>query len=372
MFLMIQSLLGGLILISLKELLTTTCDGMIKALALYQENSGCDYHRVCLPFQYEHGRVDNKAMEAAGPTLEDKLAAAELVVWNRDFPLGIDAAIELKGKYGFKVIVDLDDYWELYPHHFLYNYYKQHDVPGIIIRNMQLADAVTVTTSRLADKVRPYNNNVHVIPNALPYGHHQFHEQRLSSEVFRFIYAGQKSHLHDVKLLQGPLQRLAGERHTDMGFVLAGYHHSAKDTAHIWPKMEKIFSVRGVMPNYRRVENAPLQQYMNVYQEADAVLVPLEANSFNSYKSNLKLLEAAAKKIPVICQRVPPYSDSHDTPVLWVDRQTDWYQHIRYLHKNRSAAQELGQQLHAWAVQQYNLFAWNNIRFDLYSHIVNS
>lgn len=345
---------------------------MIKALALYKDNSGCDYHRVCLPFQYEQGRVDNAALEAAGNTLEDRMKVAELVVWNRDFPMGIDAAIKLKKEYGFKVVVDLDDFWELYPHHFLYKYYRRHNVPSIIIRNLQLADAVTVTTARLADKVRPYNKNVHVIPNALPYGYDQFNDQRQPSDLFRFIYAGQKSHLHDLKLLQGPLQRVAGERHRDMGFVLAGYHHVFGDESNIWPKMEEIFSARGIMPNYRRMENAPLQQYMDVYQEADAVLVPLESNSFNSYKSNLKLLEAAAKKLPVICQRVPPYSDSHDAPVLWVDRQTDWYRHIRYLHKNRSAAQELGEQLHAWAVQHYNIFSWNNIRFDLYSHIVNS
>lgn len=345
---------------------------MIKALALYKDNSGCDYHRVCLPFLYEQGAVDNAAMEAAGPMLEDRLKVAELVVWNRDFPLGIDAAIELKRRYGFKVVVDLDDYWRLYPHHFLFDHYRQHNIQGLIVKNMKLADAVTVTTGRLADQVRQFNQNVHVIPNALPFGHDQFTSCRQPSDVFRFIYAGQKSHLHDLKLLQQPLKEIAQEGMHNISFSLAGYHHTATDKSRIWPKMENIMSAGGKMVNYRRIGNMPLQQYMNVYNEADAALIPLESNFFNSCKSNLKLLEAGCKKLPAICQRVPPYSDCGDAPVLWVDRQTDWHKHIRYLSSNPDKAAELGQQLHEWALAKYNLFDWNNVRFDLYNHIVKS
>ncbi|GAA0561628.1 glycosyltransferase family protein [Chitinophaga japonensis] len=343
---------------------------MIKAQALYKEISGCDYHRICLPFEYEHGYVDDAAMEAAGPTVHDRLKVAELVVWNRDFPAGIAEGDRLKRQHGFKVVVDLDDYWELYPHHFLSAYYRQHDVPGVIIHNLRLADAVTVTTARLADKVKQYNRNVHVIPNALPFGQGQFQGAMAGTDIFRFIYAGQKSHLHDLGLLRGPLRRLAGERHAGMGVTLAGY--STKDTAGIWTSMEQIMSAGGTMSNYQRIEQRPLHSYMDVYNEASAVLIPLEANIFNACKSNLKLLEAACKKLPAICQRVPPYSDCRDAPVLWVDKQSDWYKHMRYLAANRGAAEEMGQALHEWAIKNYSIWPWNKIRFDLYTHIVNS
>ncbi|SEV88817.1 Glycosyltransferase involved in cell wall bisynthesis [Chitinophaga sp. YR573] len=343
---------------------------MIKALALYKPDSGCDYHRITLPFQYEDGRVDNEAFDKAGSKLRNKLKVAELVIWNRDFPLGIDAAIEFQNKYGFKVVVDLDDYWHLYPHHFLSAYYRRNKIAEIMIRNIKLADAVTVTTTRLADMVRPYNANVHVIPNALPYGHGQFNDQRLPArDHFSFIYAGQRSHLHDLKQVAGPLKHIASKNRHDIGFILAGYHHHPDDTSLVWPMIEDIMSANGTMPNYARIEQQALEEYMNVYGHADATIVPLENNTFNSCKSNLKLLEAAAKHLPVICQQVPPYSDC-DAPVLWVKKSRDWVEHIRYLADNREKAAELGEQLHEWATTNYNLFAWNKYRFDLYDHIV--
>ncbi|MBC9913176.1 hypothetical protein [Chitinophaga varians] len=344
---------------------------MIKALALYQDGSGCDYHRLVLPFQYEDGYIDHEYKNRSDFDMDTQLAASELVVWNRDCPIGLSYITELKARYGFKVVVDLDDHWELYPHHYLYNRYQRQRIPELIIKNLQLADAITVTTSRLADKVKPINPNVHVIPNALPYGFGQFQAKRVPADIFRFIYAGQRSHLHDLKQLQGPLRRIASEQHRNMGFTLAGYNHHSEDRTSTWPKMEQIFSAGGAMIGYQRVENKPLGEYMTVYENSDACLVPLEGNAFNAHKSNLKLLEAGAKTLPVICQKVPPYSDC-DAPVLWVERQTDWYKHIRYLAANRSAAEDLGLQLHDWAVSNYNIFDHNKTRFELYTHIINS
>lgn len=345
---------------------------MIKALALYKPDSGCDYHRIVLPFQYDNGMVDNSAFNTAGDTLENRLKVADLVVWNRDFPYGIEAAEELKKQYGFKVVVDLDDYWHLYPHHFLASYYRKKKVSATIIKNILLADAVTVTTARLADKVRPYNPNVHVIPNALPYGQGQFTDQKDESDGhFRFIYAGQRSHLHDLKLIEGPLKHIASKQLNRTGFILAGYNHQYNDSTMTWPKMESIVSAGGKMPNYRTFLQLPLDSYMTVYEHADACLVPLERNEFNSCKSNLKLLEAAAKRLPVICSHVPPYSEDHDAPVLWAKKGRDWVEHIRFLSDHPDEAQKLGDQLNSWATKKYNLFAWNKYRFDLYRHIIN-
>lgn len=344
---------------------------MIKALALYKPDSGCDYHRIVLPFQYDNGMVDNTAFEVAGESLEDRIKVADLVVWNRDFPYGFEAAEELKKQYGFKVVVDLDDYWHLYPHHFLASYYRKKKVSETIIKNIRLADAVTVTTPRLADKVKPYNPNVYVIPNALPYGIGQFTEQaKAATDHFRLLYAGQKSHVTDLMEIAGSLKHI-GLKHPDIGTVLAGYNHHPEDSSMIWPTMEQVFSGMGCIRRYKRLEQLPLEQYMTVYDHADACVVPLQDNTFNSCKSNLKLLEAAAKRLPVICSHVPPYSDDHDAPVLWSKKGRDWVEHIRFLAGHPDEAQKLGDRLHSWATKKYNLFAWNKYRFDLYSHIIN-
>ncbi|WP_343302858.1 glycosyltransferase [Chitinophaga niabensis] len=341
---------------------------MIRALAIYSDNSGCDYHRVKLPFQYGGQYVDHAAFKPANGDLNKLLDISELVLVNRDCPLpGVDlSAIKKKG---VKVVLDLDDHWELNPGHYMTEYYRSQRVPEKISRNIRLADVVTVTTSRLAEKVKPLNKNVHVIPNAIPYGHGQFKDREYQPfEIFNVLYAGQKSHLHDLGLIGETMKRFAEENPLDLCFVLAGYQSGDKE----WEGMEGVFTAGGKLKNYYRIPNAPLDKYMSVYEAADAVLVPLLNNSFNRHKSNLKLLEAAAQKIPVICQRVPPYSDTSDAPVLWVESPGDWYRHIKYLSANREAAKEMGQSLHEWAVKYYNLITWNKTRFELYESIVNS
>ncbi len=44
-----------------------------------------------------------------------------------------------------------------------------------------------------------------------------------------------------------------------------------------------------------------------MYLESDIKLIPLRKSTFNGYKSNLKILEAAGKGIPVIVSKVNPY-----------------------------------------------------------------
>lgn len=74
----------------------------------------------------------------------------------------------------------------------------------------------------------------------------------------------------------------------------------------------------------------PVTEYMNFYNDADCSIVPLRATKFNSMKSNLKLLEAASKKIPVIGSNVEPYLNS---PMIQVNQQGDWYKEIKKLPK---------------------------------------
>lgn len=342
---------------------------MIKALGLHNENSGCDYHRVCLPFQYGTEYVDESGFLSGD--LDETLESAQVITWNRLFPFGIDAAVNLRAKTGAKLVVDLDDHWNLYPGHYLYAHYQEKKITEQLKHAIRTADGVTVTTARLANEVMQLNQNVHVIPNALPFGHGQFTtgQKRNENDVYRFVYPCQRSHMYDARVLKGPLQRFAADNNRSAGVTLAGFNPD--DRSGIWSDINRTMSAGGKMANYSTINQLPLDQYMSLYDHADAVLIPLVDNYFNHHKSNLKILEAATRKLPVICQKVPPYSDC-DAPVLWVERQSDWYKHMKYLEKNREAGYELGERLHHWAVSNHNLFAWNRYRFDLYGQFVNS
>lgn len=328
---------------------------LVKALPIYVSNSGCDYHRIRLPFMAATGLYDGDFYK--GFTIDrilEYMEQSDVIVFNRTFYWGIEKLQELKRK-GVKVVMDLDDHWELPWQHPLYRQYKEKTGPEIITC-LKEADVVTVTTERLATKARLFNSNVHVIPNALPFGVGQFTERPArQDDTFNVIYAGQSSHLEDVRTLINPFKRI--KQLPGLGFQLAGWTDQP-----VWNAMEKVFSR---MPNYQRIEQRALIDYMSVYDKADCMIVPLTDNSFNWHKSNLKLLEAAAKKLPVVCSHVPPYSDCSEAPVLWVKKQSDWYENLRFLSENRNEAARLGIKMYEWAVNKYNLSDWNALRFQI-------
>lgn len=337
----------------------------IKALAINTENSGCSYHRILLPFLYGGKYV----ADFASNNIDERLKEADIVVFNRDFPVGgLPHLKKLKDKYGFKVCLDLDDYWRLYPSHFLYDYYKYHNIEQTIRDNIKFADVVTVTTERLAEKVRQLNENVHVIPNALPYGHGQFAKPAglPTRKQFNFIYAGQKSHLHDIKTIKNDLLEVS-RNHLDAWFTLAGYDEGRDG---VWKKIEDAFTSDGKLRNYTRINNMPLEAYLNVLRGADAVVVPLQENEFNSCKSNLKILEAGVYALPVICQNTAPYSDC-DAPVYFAETSADWKYYMEQLLSDRFAAMTKGREVQDWCRRNHDLAPWNEKRFQILKNTIH-
>lgn len=327
-------------------------------------NAGCDYHRVKLPYIFAAEYVDDSPYRNFDP---DKLLSyiekSELVVFNRSVPFTPEQIRKWQAE-GIKFAADLDDWVELPWYHPLYKQYRTGGAKRILDA-ISAADVVTVTTDRLYQKVKPFNKNTHVVPNALPYGQGQFRPHPApparDNDLFNFVYAGQSSHLEDVRLMQSQVIKL--KKIPGISLTMAGYK------AHkVWNQMEEVFKN---LPNYTRVENIPIEKYMTAYDGMDCSIVPLCLNDFNSCKSNLKLLEAAAKKIPVIVSHVPPYRDDSEAPVLWVREPADWYKHMKFFAENPDLARQIGEDLHQWAFKKYNLITWNKVRFEIYQNAVS-
>jgi hypothetical protein len=108
---------------------------------------------------------------------------------------------------------------------------------------------------------------------------------------------------------------------------------------------------------------------MNFYNSADAIIVPLVDTKFNGMKSNLKLLEAATKKIPAIASNVEPYTGC--PAFLAVNNQRDWFRNIKAVATNEQLRIDFGMMLFEWADQYHNLFKWNEYRVELFDQIKN-
>jgi glycosyltransferase involved in cell wall biosynthesis len=328
-------------------------------IGVTHKESGCGYHRVMLPLAFMNdikGYVTNYITE-------DKTDDWDLLLYNRICQYDINWN-KTKELLGCQVVMDIDDHWQLPLNHLYYNTYQ--DIAERIERNLMQADLVTVTNSNLLNKVKQFNDNVIVMPNALPYGLNQFNDTKVKSDKVRLFWCGSISHDNDIKILKEPLKRLQGRK--DIQMVMGGYNDSDAYTKSIWDKMFSMFT--GNLPSIK-LHSASPTQYMDMYNYADIVLIPLEDSEWHACKSNLKILEAAAKRLPVICSNVAPYNMDVDAPVLWVNNQKDWFRYINLLTNNPSLRENLGNELYAWATKRYNFKEINQQRYDAYKSIIS-
>ena len=328
-------------------------------IGVTHKESGCGYHRVMLPLAFMNdikGYVTNYITE-------DKTEDWDILLYNRICQYDLNWS-KTKELLGCQVVMDIDDHWQLPVNHLYYNTYQ--DIAERIERNLMQADLVTVTNSNLLNKVKQFNDNVIVMPNALPYGLNQFNDTRVKSDKVRLFWCGSISHDNDIKILKEPLKRLQGRK--DIQMVMGGYNDSDAYTKSIWDKMFSMFT--GNLPSIK-LHSASPTQYMDMYNFADIVLIPLEDSEWHSCKSNLKILEAAAKRLPVICSNVAPYNMDVDAPVLWVNNQKDWFRYINLLTNNPSLRENLGNELYAWASKRYNFKEINQQRYDAYKSIIS-
>lgn len=278
-------------------------------MPMYRYGSACDYHRIINPVKY------------LGMPTTRNINMATLVVFNRLPGIGIDFLLELKKSIGFKMICDLDDYWELYEGHYVADNWAKYNVRGNIIRMIKEADAVTVTTDYLGQKVKEFNKNVIVIPNALPYGDDQFAGKRQpwSGKV---KYIGGRTHKEDL--------RVAGL-------------------------------------NYDIPQQLPIEYYMNHYKGVNICVAPLMDNEFNRCKSNLKVLEAGVNYQAIITSKIEPYLN---IPGVEYADNGQWGEKISKMVGDEKYSNEKGLEIGEYVRIRYDLRKVNEVRRQLYEYMV--
>lgn len=275
----------------------------MKIFADIREGDACCYHRIANPLQYMQG------VEIVKHPYD-----ADIFFFNKYTYRDIEL---LKGK-GIKVVVDMDDYWHLPADHFYYEDWRLHDVTSKCRLNMHMADTVITTNAVLAEKIRPLNKNVHVIPNALPYGQGQF-DIRQASWTGSVKFVGGKSHYKDIKMI----------------------------------------------PGYGIPVRLPVESYMNHYQGINVSLAPLIDNEFNRYKSNLKILEAGAAGCACIASDVTAFAGM---PVRKV-APGEWEGAIKDALRCPDETQHAGRRLAEYCREFFDLPKVNELRTKLLNNL---
>lgn len=330
----------------------------MRILAITSKHSGVGYHRIMMPLVHlpkEYAMVTDTISHEIIDNNYDILLINR-VLSNID----VEAVCELRKQYGFKLVVDNDDFWELDTHHVLYETYKQLGIVDRIKGFIREADLCTCTHERLADEIYKINKNVQILPNALPYGREQYLDNKVESDKVRLFWSGSATHEHDLAILRNPMKRLLG---MPIKAVIAGYNEIEK---HLWDRMIASFTcslkLNPTIYNYNEVH-----KYMAAYADSDISLIPLQETKFTGMKSNLKVLETASKKNPAIVSAVNPYLN---LPVHYVKKQSDWFKHIKDLVNDEQMRIESGEQLFEYCNKHYNFDVINSKRKDIYQQIL--
>lgn len=317
---------------------------------IHNQPSGVNYHRIIMPLITMRD-IDTYVTNTLRP--EDFEKGCDLLLYSRDH--APDNLAELKERYGFKVAVDVDDYWELDEHHILYQHYRDVGYAAKQIKHLMDADVVITTHTRLAEEVAAYNKNVHVCPNAIP-RQGQFDIEREPYYLTRLFWQGSDTHKEDIALLRTPIDKL-GYLAPKIKMVMAGYAEDHEE----WHNMVLDYTAN-TKHQYKLIPYAKITDYYKAYAQADICLVPLLNSKFNRHKSNLKILEAANLGLPVIVSQVHPYLD---LPVLYCRSSSDWVKWITKLVKSRKRQKEAGQELAEYCAEHYNFNKINNQRREI-------
>lgn len=332
------------------------------------DNSGPKAHRIKWPMMM----MDNVEYEFFSKIQEENVRDCDVLFFNRLIPgITLNQLLTLREKYGFKMICDLDDHWRLDPSHLLYEQYKHFETTEIITEYIKVSDLILVTHERLYKEVLPLNKNVHIIPNAIPKSG-QFLFPKQQDEKVRLFWSGSVTHRIDLELLRNPLKRFKGR---NVKMVIGGYLKKEENEQQVvkigkksyymydrpeWEKMLSIVKDSGI--DLDVIEFLPVDKYYGVYSKCDISLIPLVKNSFNPFKSNLKILESANIGAPVVVSRVDPYLGFPERFVNYVARQGDWFELINNLVGNESMRIEQGLELQEYCDRVYNFESINEHR----------
>lgn len=330
-----------------------------RVLVIYNQSGPC-YHRVFIPLS-AMPEIDVTFVNHIGEESPIKTCEGfDVVFVNRMFPLNkLSDILQQRQQYGFRLIVDLDDHWDLDPTHMLYNYYKQHNLSTYILHAVTCADAVSVTHERLAEQTAIYNRNVWVLPNAIDDKHPHFKIKHEPGALTRLFWAGGITHENDIAILRNPVRRVHSDGYLKdrIMMVMGGYVKGHPE----WDRMATVYT-NGLKMKGCILDGRDVSSYYHLYQYADVCMIPLQNNRFNLYKSNLKILEAANIGKPVIVSHVDPYKGFPDGVVNYVHRQTDWYKHVRHLVRDSVFAEAQGLALKEYCQTHYNFDKINAVR----------
>jgi glycosyltransferase involved in cell wall biosynthesis len=272
-----------------------------------------------------------------------------------------------------------------------------------------------------ASEIKKFNPNVVVFPNAVDPNDPQFNEPTQPSEKIRVGWLGGSSHLHDLKLMDGFVNKLKPIQNK-LQYYLCGFdvrgvvteinqetgeqkQRPIRPDETVWARYEELFTdnykiisedyksflmkfeekefLESQNENYVRVWTRPVNSYAKNYSKFDISLAPIKNHMFNRMKSQLKVIEAGFYKKALIASQVGPYTldlkhalnqgqftNGNALLVSENNNHSDWAKNIKKLVDNPNMIEDLGNQLYETVKDKYSLVTVSIERSQFYKSII--
>lgn len=288
-----------------------------------EDGTACGYYRIRLPFE-ELGKRGHQMEHAR--TIEPFDDSWPILVAERFGAPGFQSIwLKLWRKHHLVWETD-DDLWHIdAPNKRAVKAFHPEQLRAIEMC-VRTAHAVTVTNDHLAEQMRRFNPNVHVVPNMIDAALVEMKRERRPKVTIG--WAGGDSHRRDLAYLIRPLNRVM--RTTD-----AVVHTIGQD-----------FSKELRIPEGRHRHSGWESRLIKYYStiDFDIGLAPLEDTLFTRSKSYIKALEYGALGIPVIASAVGPYLDYVEDGVtgFLVRKESEWIDRLELLINDADLRERMG------------------------------
>ena len=313
--------------------------------AMPHSYDGSSYYRIWLPFKHLDDRSQHitGVMPPGGPIPGPKdVNGLDVLVLQR--PAGKEGArmLERLVGQGTKLVYEVDDDMLNVDSSGLPHLADDRAREGVR-RCLRLCDMVTTTNEYLAETVRPYNDNIRILPNHVKAALlDQPKARKPHPDRVTVGWAGGTSHLVDMVEIADTLRTVL----TD---------HPSTETHFIGFDFSPLLGDLRSRSRWTRWEPDVGAYYRHI--DFDIVVAPSADVPFNRGKTWLRALEMGALGIPIVASNRLPYSDYVvdgktgflvNSPEEWRARITDLVFDAQMRDEMGDAARE---QARAWTIE---------------------
>jgi hypothetical protein len=217
---------------------------------------------------------------------------------------------------------------------------------------LQISDAVTVSTAPLGASLAKLCKRVYVLPNCFDsssWNNYPEDPKRAQDHSTRLLFAGGRSRIGDLETLRVPLEQVMATRPSLRLFFLG--------CAPVWASQWMKSKTDAAANRAFILQNAPLQSYWALIRwlAPDIVVNPLQTNEFNKSKSCIKAWDAILGQATYVGTDYPTHDPIPDDVMYKCVSPLQWTETLSYLVDNPVARKAKAMALKDWGLANYHI-----------------